>query len=520
MFLKKKKEKNLIKANEPLLENEVVKKIEKKPFIIEKKHYIMFGIFFSVFCLFLCLGCFGGDDYWWHVKVGEWIVQNKQIPKTGIFSWYAQENNLSWFAHEWLAEVILYGFTCLFGPNGGVVYLILCIILVSALLYCFNYKGYMKNMAFSCILQMGLFFALAFICTARPHMLTISFFTILVYNCRKIKEDENYNKYLFFPLLTIFWANYHGGSTNLTYIVPLIFFFTSLFNFKYGKVESIRIKKGYRYLILAIMNIFAIMVNPRTYELLYYPYSYTSEYSKYINEWKSPNMSGAPFIFILIIVICLIFFTTTKNINFSELVIIGAFMLLTLKSVRFEIWLFIVTTMFIFKYIRELNDKSVYKFLSYEFVIIGIGLFFYSIYSFATGTSYISKGVSDEAMEVIKNTEYEHLMNYYDYGSYLIYEDVEVFIDGRADMYVDTNFFDEAKSTIYTYDYLPSDFLEDYDCDLFLLPSKCIFSWYLECHPEEYELIYKGDEETDFCKIFKKIDKNSNNNTMTTTSRN
>ena len=145
-----------------ILTEEIDENISKKispPFILETKHYIMFGIFFSLFCTLLFLGTTAGDDYWWHVKVGEWIVQNKQVPKTGIFSWYAQENNLSWFAHEWLAEVILYGFTCLFGENGGIIYLILCSILLSALLYCFNYKGYLKNLAFSCLWTIGTFFA-------------------------------------------------------------------------------------------------------------------------------------------------------------------------------------------------------------------------------------------------------------------------------------------------------------------------------------------------------------------------
>ena len=58
-----------------------------KSFIPTKKHYIMFGIFFSLFFTLLLIMSIAGDDYWWHTKVGEWIITNKKIPTTGIFSW-------------------------------------------------------------------------------------------------------------------------------------------------------------------------------------------------------------------------------------------------------------------------------------------------------------------------------------------------------------------------------------------------------------------------------------------------
>lgn len=39
-------------------------------------------------------------DYWWHLKAGEWIVQNKHVPVNDIFSWYGIENELNWTSHE------------------------------------------------------------------------------------------------------------------------------------------------------------------------------------------------------------------------------------------------------------------------------------------------------------------------------------------------------------------------------------------------------------------------------------
>lgn len=477
---------------------------KKTSFTLTKKHYIMFGLFFSLFFTLILIMPIAGDDYWWHTKVGEWIVKNKEIPTTGIFSWYAKENNLDWFAHEWLCEVFLYGLSILFGDNGGVVYLFITIILIGSLLYIFNYKDYLKNLTFSSFWIFIGFFAIASISTARPHMLTISMLALLIYICEKIKKDENYKLYFLYSIISIIWANYHGGSSNLTYIIPIIYFITNSFNFKYERIQSIKVKKSYRYLILAIINTLALFLNPRTYELLFYPYSYTADYDKYIAEWMSPSIANGGFAIFLIILICLILFTTKIEIQFSDLALIGCFMLLTLQSIRFNAWLYIVATMLIFKYIREIKDKSIYKYLCYEFCILGIAFLTYSIYSFHNGTTYIEKYISEEVIDILKTENYENLMNYYDYGSYLIYEDIEVFIDGRADMYVDSNFIKSAEATRYTYDYTPEEFIKEFKFDMFILPKENYLSFYLEQNEDKYKKIYTDD----ILSIFKEISNN------------
>ena len=44
-------------------------------------------------------------DMWWHLSVGDWIVQNRSFPHNGIFSHTATTR--PWMAYSWGYEVLL-----------------------------------------------------------------------------------------------------------------------------------------------------------------------------------------------------------------------------------------------------------------------------------------------------------------------------------------------------------------------------------------------------------------------------
>ena len=62
--------------------------------------YALFVLCIGILSYMMSLGI-TGNDYWWHVKCGEWIVENMQVPKIPIYSWNGLEQNLDWIAHEW-----------------------------------------------------------------------------------------------------------------------------------------------------------------------------------------------------------------------------------------------------------------------------------------------------------------------------------------------------------------------------------------------------------------------------------
>ena len=69
------------------------------------------------------------------MKKNKWIIKNKSIPTSGIFSWYALKENLYWFSHEWLSAVFIYILSFDNPITSIVVTKILCVMFFAICLY-------------------------------------------------------------------------------------------------------------------------------------------------------------------------------------------------------------------------------------------------------------------------------------------------------------------------------------------------------------------------------------------------
>ncbi len=63
------------------------------------------------FCLFAGLTIWKfshqiDPDFWWHLKVGEWIVQHRALMRVDVFSFTLQ--GYQWVDHEWLLNIFFY----------------------------------------------------------------------------------------------------------------------------------------------------------------------------------------------------------------------------------------------------------------------------------------------------------------------------------------------------------------------------------------------------------------------------
>src|SRR5436309_505590 len=59
-----------------------------------------------VVILWLFIGPEQDPDFWWHLRIGEWMVQNRHLPSTDIFTFTAA--NHVWTDHEYLTEILMW----------------------------------------------------------------------------------------------------------------------------------------------------------------------------------------------------------------------------------------------------------------------------------------------------------------------------------------------------------------------------------------------------------------------------
>ncbi|MBQ7137048.1 MAG: hypothetical protein IJO43_03645 [Bacilli bacterium] len=436
---------------------------------MKKLDWKLFLIFGGI--LFLAIFSFGfGYDYYWHVKAGEYMISNLKIPYHDVFSWYGISKNLYWMSHEWLSEVVIYGYKYIFKDLGPILFNITVYSILILSLFICNKEKLAKNKIFTFIWSLIGVMTFSRVMLPRPHMISYVLLALTIHVLYDNFNNKNSKKIYWLPFISMLWSNFHGGSSNLPYILCFMFLIAGLFKFKFGKIEANRINNNQikKYLICGLLSILFIAINPHGLKMLTYPYINMGDtlMISNITEWASPSLSNMSDIgdFILLGIVILAMIITKKKIKFIDFIVAGAFLVLGFKSLKFISLLYIASTFIVFNFIDE------YKFKIPN--IMAVSILVSIIIGFVISTpklidKYNKKLIPDEIISYIKEKEPKKLYNYYGFGGYLIYNDIPVFIDGRADMYSKYNFKDALDIQHYGYSYL----LKGYDFDMFIIPN-------------------------------------------------
>ncbi|MBR5370333.1 MAG: hypothetical protein IK137_03410 [Bacilli bacterium] len=438
------------------------------------------------------------SDYFWHVKAGEYMFKNG-ILTHDVFSWIV--NGKYWMSHEWLFEYIIYGLKDLFPMKHILVYNAIFINLLLIVIVLTNKEKYSKNMLFSlfwiCLSMIFISFM-----QARPHLMSYTLLALSIWVL-----FDNYNRkdskiiYLL-PLISLVWANIHGGSSNLPYILCLIFFIAGLVSFKFKKIESdrISIKQLKKYILVFILSIISVCINIHGIKMLLYPYQNMADTTMLNNimEWAPTNlnMPGHYVYILLVLIILIIILISNKKIRFIDLLLLGVSIFLGLKSTRFWAYTYIIMSYIVFDYIGENRyGKIVYiSILSYSIV-----LSLFTVFNFGNIVKRINTYQLDsEMISIIKKDNPKRLFNMYDYGGELIFNDIKVFVDGRADLYSKYNFNDYLSISNLTGDYVG--LINIYDFDYFLV-SKDFPIYNYMIHSNQYMVLYENESYV----LYKKI---------------
>lgn len=228
----------------------------------------------------------------------------------------------------------------------------------------------------------------------------------------------------------------------------------------------------------------------------------------------------------LIVLVSLISFTKIKT-NISDLFMVTGLTLLAILSQRQSSMVYLIGSIILVKWLsnwlEECNNGNFIKKLEsissklIGIIIISVLIISFSIYKFKNkkDAEYVNEKIYPvQAAEWIKenlNIEQIKLYNEYNYGSYLLYRDIPVFIDSRADLYLP-----EFNKDVYVFrDFLNlngwhladmEQKIEEYGFTHFIVLKNTALKKYLDIYSDKYKKIYPtGDISDESFTIYEKI---------------
>lgn len=394
-------------------------------------------------------------DMWWHLRTGDVIV-NEGIPRQDLFSFTVPGNE--WITHEWLSEVIMW-LTYQAGGLTGLMLMFAGLVAAAYLLIYWRCEGKPYLAAFVVLLAV---LASAPLWGVRPQVFNILFTAMFVFLVEGYKDDKiGRRTLLLIPVFTIIWANLHSG--YLLGIVLLVSYVAGeSLQLRFGRRDTRGLDKGkIRTLALVTAASFLLaVINPNGPRLWIYPFFTlgSGAMQAYIQEWQSPNFHVSifwPFAIMLGIGLTSLILSKRRLALTDVLLFIGTGAA-GLISVRHIPIFAIVTSPIIARYLlASLEGTQLYPVLSGKLTTRMTGRlhvlnWLVLLVALIVAITWVSNKVleNDSAVEEhfpVEAVDYlersglgdQKGYNSYNWGGYLIWRGIPVFVDGRADVYGD-----------------------------------------------------------------------------------
>ncbi len=233
-------------------------------------------------------------DTWWHLRSGQWIVDERAVPRSDPFS--HTRAGAPWIDHSWGAQVVLYGAYRLFGGMGGIgdsgniglaLYTAVLATAGMALVYRMC-EGTAYLRAFVVVLGAA---AAAVFWSPRPQMFSFFLGALVLYLLHRFRRERT-DRLWAIPLLIALWVNLHGG-----YAIGFIFLIGTLIGESIaaaldpGDPGTAGWKSVRRLAAVTGVSLLAVLLNPYGWHMLAYPFRTVGigALQDFIQEWASPD---------------------------------------------------------------------------------------------------------------------------------------------------------------------------------------------------------------------------------------
>jgi hypothetical protein len=366
---------------------------------------------------------FHDGDTWWHIAAGGWMMEHRTVLKRDLFSFTFI--GLPWDAQEWLSEVLMSaayrvarwnGLHLLFGGAMG----------MTAALVAGGVRARTGAIAALLISVIGLA-CIAGSLLARPHLLALpllALWTLELLNARAQSRSPRW----WMALVMLLWANLHG-SFAFGLALGCAFALEAV-------IESRAAIKSWGPFVIAA--VIAAAITPQGLHGLLFPFQLLALGSiRNVGEWAPTSLfQPSPF---LIALAGLVYLGVIRKLKLPpiRLLIVVGLVWLALAHVRHQMLFGIVAPLIVAEALGEPRpSRAVPSWLA----PIGVAVLVFMIaIRLAIPTRRGDDAVTPMTAlaHVVPALRAQPVLNAYDFGGYLIFSGVHVFVDGRTDMYGD-----------------------------------------------------------------------------------
>ena len=397
-------------------------------------------------------------DMWWHLRTGE-VIWQSGIPRQDIFSFTVPHHE--WVTHEWLSQLLMW----LVYLAGGWPGLIVVFALLTAVAYWLVYKCSAGQPYLAAFVVLLAAIASAIVWGVRPQIFNILLAALFVYAVEQVKDKQLDPRWLWvLPFVTLVWANLHSG-----YLLGVVLLATYTvgggLELYLGLADDRSFDRAHlRQMSLVVVASFLLAaVNPSGPSLWLYPFETLGSPAMqgYIQEWHSPNFHLAYFwpFAALMALGGLGWAFSPQRPTWTDLLLFCGTAFAGLVSARHIPLFAVVVTPIVCRHWEAIlaeararaeargdRDREGEGLVWLNWFLVGltvVGVVVWTASVVVENETAVSEWYPVAAVDFLEAEGLADAPGYnsYNWGGYLIWRGLPVFVDGRADVYGDEFLF-------------------------------------------------------------------------------
>jgi len=453
-------------------------------------------------------------DMWWHLRTGEAIWQMRDIPQFDLFSYTVPQN--VWIVQQWLTDLGMWQVYKLAGL-AGLSLLFAGVVAVAFMLVYARCAGRPYLAAFVTLIA---YLTAALPLGVRPQMINILFLALFVYIVEGVRLVGWRWVLWLLPLITAVWANMHSG--YLTGIVLLgVYTVGETIQRRFAQPDETTLPWSHirQLAVVTIVSLLAALINPRGIDLVLFPLGTlgSSAIQSNIVEWYSPDFHLVYFWFfggmMALGVVSMVY--SRRSVTWTDLLLFGGPAAGGLLSARHIPLFAVAATPIIARHLlSSLSQTRLYPLASgtspsgaspqtaptrFLQILNGVVLLLMLLAGavwlqtrLAGNEAALERTFPVAAVNFIEEAGLAdgRIYNTYEWGGYLIWRRIPVFIDGRTELY-GNDFFNTYLQTIRVRENWQQP-LDEMNVDLVLLRHNSALATVLQVS-QDWQEVYSDD---------------------------